>query len=134
MSVLISGAVWKYSKATATDLLVLLALADQADDQGECWPSMGYIGKKCRIDTRTARRHIRQLEELGEVIVVLGGGKASAPGSTRSNRYRIVVHIPATEGGNLPDSTDGGNLPEADTGVRLSRARVTGRSRARAPA
>ena len=85
--------VWSYSKAQGTDLLVLLALADIANDEGECWPSISYISKKCRIGSRTAQRHIRNLAEIGEVVVIFGGGKASKAGGVRSNHYRITVFL-----------------------------------------
>jgi hypothetical protein len=93
MSIKVMASVWEHSQASGTDLLVLLALADNANDSGECWPSIGYIARKCRVDKSTIRRRITSLEELGEVIVIRGGGKASTPGGTRSNKYRIVVHM-----------------------------------------
>ena len=110
--------VWEFSQAAGTDLLVLLALADNANDEGECWPSIRYVAQKCRIDTRTTQRRIRSLEELGEVVVIRGGGKASTAGGTKSNRYRIVVHIPDEEGG--------GNLPGSGTDARDGVAPVPG--------
>ena len=79
MSIKVMTDVWKWSKATATDLLVLLALADIADDQGECWPSIRHLAKKCRIDERTVQRRIRSLEELDEVVVIRGGERRAAP-------------------------------------------------------
>jgi hypothetical protein len=128
MSIRIINDVWTYSKASGTDLLVLLALADNANDEGECWPSMATIGRKCRVDTRTARRRIRSLEEIGEVVVILGGGKASSSGGLRSNRYRITVHM-ADDTGDVSVSDDAGNLPESDgdtgTGVLQTRAQVS---------
>ena len=66
--------VWSYSKASGTDLLVLLALADNANDEGECWLSIGYIALNCPIDTRTTQRRIRSLEGINEVVVIRGGG------------------------------------------------------------
>jgi hypothetical protein len=33
--------------------LVLMALADSADDQGVCWPSIRPHAKKCTVSTRT---------------------------------------------------------------------------------
>ncbi len=121
--------VWSWSQAAGTALLVLLALADIADDNGECWPAMRTLAIKCRIDTRTARRQIRALEDLGEVVVVVGGGKASTPGGTRSNRYRIVVHVPAEEddeSGDLPYFGGAGDLPDPVTGDRDGGAPVSG--------
>lgn len=89
--------VWDYSQAKGTPLLVLLSLADFADDEGECWPSISTIAKKCRLaDERHVRRVIHDdLEDrLGEVVVIPNEGKSSSKGGLRSNRYRIVVHMP----------------------------------------
>ena len=100
---------WKHSRARGTDLLVLLALADIANDEGECWPSIFHLAKKCRIDERTTQRRIRSLEGLGEVVVVRCGGRASRHGEVRSNRYRITVYIPEDSGGSPPrESATGG--------------------------
>ena len=124
MSIRVMTNVWQFSNAAGTDLLVLLALADIADDDGECWPSVGYVARKCRIDTRTTQRRIRSLEKLGEVVVIVGGGRTRTAGATPSNRYRITVHMPA-EG-------EGGDLPEGVTGDRERVAPVPGGRVARA--
>ena len=97
MSIQVTNNVWKYSRANGTPLLVLLCLADSANEDGECWPSISSIGKKCRLkDERHVRRVIHEVlqEELGEVAVILGGGRASRKGGVRSNRYRVTVHLP----------------------------------------
>ncbi len=123
--------VWQHSKAEGSDLLVLLALADIADDNGECWPSVGYIARKCRIDTRTVQRRIRSLEQLDEVVVIKGGGKTKIAGATPSNRYRITIHLPEEgEGGDLPG---GGDLPVSVTGARGRVATLPGRRVAPVP-
>jgi hypothetical protein len=113
VSIRVMTTVWDYSEAAGTDLLVLLALADIADENGECWPSVGYIARKCRISGRTVQRCVRSLESLGEVVVIIEGGKASTAGGTRSNRYRIVVHMPEEVGGDIltgGDAGDGGGV------------------------
>jgi hypothetical protein len=110
---------WDYSKASGNELLVLLALADIADDNGECWPSIAHLAKKCRVSSRTVQRSIRALEELGEVVVILGGGKASTAGGTRSNRYRIIVHMPVENEGDIltgSDAGDGGGVTRVPGG------------------
>lgn len=45
--------------------LVLLKLADNANDQGECWPSYQHIADQCEIGRSTVKSHIRALEEMG---------------------------------------------------------------------
>lgn len=45
--------------------LVLLKLADNASDQGECWPSYQHIADQCEISRSTVKVHIRELEKAG---------------------------------------------------------------------
>ncbi|MFB0711440.1 helix-turn-helix domain-containing protein [Buttiauxella noackiae] len=45
--------------------LVLLKLADNANDQGECWPSVAYISDQCEMSERSVQNHIAQLAEDG---------------------------------------------------------------------
>lgn len=45
--------------------LVLLKLADNASDQGECWPSYQHIADQCEIARSTVKTHIRELESAG---------------------------------------------------------------------
>lgn len=43
MSIAIMSAVWNTYDGTPARKLVLLALADHANDEGVCWPSLGRI-------------------------------------------------------------------------------------------
>ncbi|TDT01661.1 helix-turn-helix domain-containing protein [Erwinia rhapontici] len=45
--------------------LVLLKLADNASDKGECWPSLRYIAEQCEISRRSVINHIDALCESG---------------------------------------------------------------------
>jgi hypothetical protein len=45
--------------------LVLIKLADNANDQGECWPSYQHIADQCEIGRSTVKLHIRELEKAG---------------------------------------------------------------------
>ena len=45
--------------------LVLVKLADNASDQGECWPSYQHIADQCEIGRSTVKLHIRELERAG---------------------------------------------------------------------
>jgi len=59
--------VWKL-KIPSTAKLVLLALADHADDEGHsCYPSLSRLGSKCSLDRSTIVRAIDKLVILGIV-------------------------------------------------------------------
>ena len=45
--------------------LVLIKLADNANDQGECWPSYQHVADQCEISRSTVKVHIRELEKAG---------------------------------------------------------------------
>lgn len=47
--------------------LVLIKLADNASDQGECWPSYQHIADQCEISKRSVMNHITALCESGLV-------------------------------------------------------------------
>jgi DNA-binding Lrp family transcriptional regulator len=61
-----------------------LALADWADDAGNCWPSQGKIASKARCSTEWVRKVVREMEDDG-YLVKLGGGT----GPNNSTRYRL---------------------------------------------
>lgn len=76
---------WVWKNAPVTDptcLLVLASLADQANDDGYCWPSVASTAKRCRISERQVQRWIGSLVEQGLLEV------RERPGT--SNMYRIM--------------------------------------------
>lgn len=58
---------WSVAVGDHTDKLVLLALADNANDEGECYPSLTNVAKRCEISKRTAIRSIHSLVQKGHV-------------------------------------------------------------------
>ncbi len=57
------------SDATLGDRLTLLALADNADDDGrDAYPSLTTIAEKARLSVRQVRRCLRNLEESGQLV------------------------------------------------------------------
>lgn len=77
--------VWERAPYTAGSLLVFLALADWANDDGVAWPSMERLAEKTRIDKRSAQRIVRQLQKDGMIQIEEGGGRA------KQHRYFIQV-------------------------------------------
>ena len=59
--------VWKLS-LQAPRKMVLLALADNANDEGtDCWPSVGKLVEKCSMSERAVQGHLAALEEDGYI-------------------------------------------------------------------
>lgn len=50
--------------------LVLIKLADNANDNGECWPSHSHIADHCEISDRSVRTHIKALEDAQFLTVI----------------------------------------------------------------
>ena len=89
MSIKIQSRVWENSHQSGGTLLVLLALADFADDNGFCYPSLPVIAKKARLSDRQTQRAIQALQEAGELDVMPGQGVKGQGGYT--NRFKITV-------------------------------------------
>ena len=77
--------VWRESKTQGGELLVLLAIADRADDSGIAWPRIAELSAKSRLSPRQVYRIIKILEDLGELSVLHGGGRH------KPNRYQITL-------------------------------------------
>ena len=64
MSIAIMNHVWQLA-IPAGQKIVLLSLADQANDHGVCWPSMAKIAARCSITERSVRNHVAEMESSG---------------------------------------------------------------------
>jgi len=60
---------WTIKVTTAKDMLVLLALAEHSDAQGECFPSTRRLAQMTKLSVRTVRRAILSLEKSGHISV-----------------------------------------------------------------
>lgn len=83
MSVRIWATVWTSSRHSGSELLMLLALADFADDEGLAYPSIATLARKCRMSTRNVNLILAQLRKGGELEVRQNAGPNGA------NVYRI---------------------------------------------
>ena len=83
---------WAWSIALPpTSKLVLMALADIADDNGVCWPSHPVLAAKCSMTDRSVRRVLNLLQAEKLVFVER---RYRTDGSQTSNRYRLAVPTP----------------------------------------
>ena len=81
--------VWKHSRAVNGSLIVLLAIAHEANRDGETEMSALELASKCRLGERSVYRAVRELAGSGELDARDGGGRG------RRSRYRVVVGNPA---------------------------------------
>ncbi|ELN0201065.1 helix-turn-helix domain-containing protein [Salmonella enterica] len=68
--------------------LVLIKLADNANDNGECWPSYQHIAYHCECSKSAVKEHISALIKLGLMTKENRVGVNNGKGNT-SNVYRL---------------------------------------------
>ena len=108
MSVQATTWVWEHSQSEGSTRLVLLAIADAANRDGErSFQSAETIAKMCKMSSRTVRRQIKVLQDLGELEVE---GRSGVHGT---NSYRIVG---VSSGLPLGHNHDLGQSVRGDTG------------------
>ena len=67
--------------------MVLLALCDHANDDGECYPSQKKLAKKCSMSSRAISNHIKWLHDCG----ILESERRQTTNVRKSNRYFISL-------------------------------------------
>lgn len=74
---------WKFSRHSGSHLLMLLAIADFADDDGRAYPAVASLARKCRMKPRNVQTILAALRSSGELVVRMGDGPRG------TNLYRI---------------------------------------------
>jgi len=69
MAIKIMSWVFDESPTDGAERLVLLALADNASEEGICWPSLNTIAGKAGITRRSVYRTMHDLQDKGIVVV-----------------------------------------------------------------
>ncbi|CAL9968945.1 replication initiation O-like [Vibrio phage D290] len=87
MSMLLMVKAMKIKVGNPTRKLVLLKLADNANDDGVCWPSYQNIADHAECDKRTAMRHISHLEKDGLLWREYRKGEKG----NSSNKYHLTL-------------------------------------------
>lgn len=67
--------------------LVLIKLADNASDKGECWPSYQHIADQCEISKRSVMNHIEDLCVMG----LIRKESRTGPKGNSSNVYFLSL-------------------------------------------
>lgn len=98
MSIQAVAWVLDHSQSRGFARLVLIALANHANDQQEAWPAQRTIAREAGISAGSVPDQVRKLVGLGELEVVEQGG------ARRSTRYRMTF---AQEMSNKPETRSG---------------------------
>src|ERR1700761_2602861 len=77
MSVIITAKIWVLRGIPATTKLIILKLADNADDHGKCWPSVPHIASECEVSQRTVQSAILWAEKHGLIKREMRSGKST---------------------------------------------------------
>lgn len=76
MSIALMTLAWKLEMPCGRKF-VLVALCDNASDQGECYPSVSMLAEKCSMGERTVQQHIADLEKSGIVQRMMRRGRST---------------------------------------------------------
>jgi hypothetical protein len=71
------NAVWELPCRSHTAKLVLLAIANHADDSGKAWPSVERLAEKCSLTSRSVTAQLAYLEEDGLLVADRHRGKST---------------------------------------------------------
>lgn len=103
MSVLISALVWR-TALPPMEKLVALSLADQANDEGECWPGRNSLTARCSVSKRTTQNATSKLAERRLLEI----DEQSSKRGTNVYRFNLPrLHRLARDAGDAPPRAGG---------------------------
>jgi hypothetical protein len=91
MSIKVMTRVWEHSQHGGGTLLVLLALADYANDHGVCWPDVATLATKARLTDRQVSNVLNDLIRAGDLAMVQGRGRG------KHSAYAVLVGLTEEE-------------------------------------
>lgn len=106
--------------------LLLLLLADRADERHSCFPSLKLLAQESESSVATVKRHLDRLRDAGLIEWTRGGVAMGEGRYGISNRYVLAVTESTAQNENLvPTTTNGSSV----TPLPKSRQRPTAQKR-----
>ncbi|EPK3468796.1 helix-turn-helix domain-containing protein [Pseudomonas aeruginosa] len=109
MSTIIMSACWPLQGMSPAQKAVLISLADQANDQGVCWPAVDSIAMRCCLSKRAVQQAIKWLRSVGIVSVEERQGRStmySVTPAAYSPQQEMHPSSKCTRAGNAPTPAD----------------------------
>lgn len=75
------------SKNKGSKLLLLIMLADAANEDGYCWPGIQRLAQQTRMSTRQVQRMLQDLAKDGEIFI------ETRKGGIKNNRYHVICGL-----------------------------------------
>ena len=110
------SAVFESQTLPPTERLIMLALADHADDDGRCYPSIQRLCQRTGLSERAVRTNLRALEKSGYVRTKKGGGRGGTSLYYISANPAAYAPFKAEKGHLVPGAADA--PPAADAGEK----------------
>jgi len=124
VSIKIMTAVWKLDRklASPTEKVVLLALADMANDDGACWPSLNTLADKTSLARSSVQRILSDLAKPERGPLLTWEQRRRKNGRQGCNLYFLTVgespaRLPEDPPTPEETDTDGGYLTDTDGGT-----------------
>ncbi|HBO5919639.1 helix-turn-helix domain-containing protein [Pseudomonas aeruginosa] len=117
MSTIIMSACWPLQGMSPAQKAVLISLADQANDQGVCWPAVDSIAMRCCLSKRAVQQAIKWLRSAGIVSVEERQGRStmySVTPAAYAPQQEMHPRSKCTPAANAPTPADAAPPPPQD--------------------
>lgn len=101
MSIDATNWAWTQRGLRTAQKLILLSLADRADERHACWPSLARLSLDTGLDPRRVKAAIREMCTAGLLSRAETPGRETAPRAGRASRH-AVPSAPAEEAAAVP--------------------------------
>ncbi|MEL5647944.1 helix-turn-helix domain-containing protein [Serratia ureilytica] len=101
MSMILMATAMKIKVGNPLRKLVLIKMADNANDDGECWPSYQHIADHCECSKSAVKAHITALITMGLLSKENRLGSNNGKGNT-SNIYQLTLGNPVSSESTAP--------------------------------
>jgi hypothetical protein len=99
MSIDCTNRVWEHSNEKGSALLLLLAIADYADENGLACASLGVLAARIRMSRRQTLRLVARLQDAAELLVLRRAGRGNlyvvCPGADREDLAAALTFLEA---------------------------------------
>jgi hypothetical protein len=86
MSAKVVSFIFEHSKTVGSARVLMLAIADMANNDGECWPGRANLARRVNVSVRQITRLIQECERTGELSVI---SERRPNNEFENNRYLI---------------------------------------------